>query len=30
MSGVETLYSKIEEGRKGKNLGLKTGLPHLD
>lgn len=30
MSGVETLYSQIEEGRQGKNIGLKTGLPHLD
>lgn len=27
---VEELYSKIEEGREGKNIGLKTGLPKLD
>lgn len=27
---VEELYNKIEEGRQGKNIGLKTGLPKLD
>lgn len=27
---VDQLYDKIEEGRSGKNLGLKTGLPKLD
>ena len=30
MSIVEELYSKIDEGREGKNIGLKTGLPKLD
>lgn len=30
MSLVGELYSKIEEGREGKNIGLKTGLPKLD
>lgn len=30
MSIVEELYSKIEDGRSGKNIGLKTGLPKLD
>lgn len=27
---VDQLYQKIEEGRKGMNLGLKTGLPKID
>lgn len=30
MSIVDELYSEIENGRAGKNLGLKTGLPKLD
>ena len=30
MSIVEDLYTKIDEGRTGKNIGLKTGLPKLD
>lgn len=30
MSIVEDLYNKIDEGRAGKNIGLKTGLPKLD
>ena len=30
MSIVDELYSEIENGRSGKNLGLKTGLPKLD
>ena len=30
MSIVEELYSKIEDGRSGKNIGLSTGLPKLD
>lgn len=27
---VEELYSKIDQGREGRNIGLKTGLPKLD
>ena len=27
---VTELYNKIEDGREGKNLGLKTGIPKLD
>lgn len=30
MSIVDELYSEIDNGRKGRNLGLKTGLPKLD
>ena len=30
MSIVEELYSEIDNGREGRNLGLKTGLPKLD
>lgn len=30
MTLVDELYSKIDEGRKGKNTGLKTGLHKLD
>ena len=30
MSFVGELYSKIEDGREGKNIGLKTGLLKLD
>lgn len=30
MSNIDELYNKIDEGRSGKNLGLKTGLPKLD
>lgn len=30
MASVDSLYAKIDEGRSGKNLGLKTGLPKLD
>lgn len=30
MANVDALFTKINEGRKGKNLGLKTGLPKLD
>ena len=30
MSIVEELYNKIDDGREGKNIGLKTGLPKLD
>lgn len=30
MSIVDELYLEIENGRAGKNLGLKTGLPKLD
>ena len=27
---IDDLYSKIDEGREGNNIGLKTGLPKLD
>lgn len=30
MSIVDELYNKIDDGREGKNIGLKTGLPKLD
>lgn len=30
MSIVDELYNKIDAGREGKNIGLKTGLPKLD
>lgn len=30
MSIVKELYNKIDDGREGKNVGLKTGLPKLD
>lgn len=30
MSLVNELYNKIDEGREGKNIGLKTGIPKLD
>lgn len=30
MNIVDELYSKIDSGREGKNIGLKTGLPKLD
>lgn len=30
MSIVDELYTKIENGREGKNIGLSTGLPKLD
>jgi hypothetical protein len=30
MSLVDELYRKIDDGRQGKNIGLKTGLPKLD
>ena len=30
MNIVDELYSRIEDGRNGKNQGLKTGLPKLD
>lgn len=30
MASIDSLYAKIDEGREGKNLGLKTGLPKLD
>ena len=30
MSIVEELYNKIDDGRQGKNVGLKTGIPKID
>ena len=27
---VSSLFDKIDQGRKGKNIGLKTGIPKLD
>ena len=30
MNNVDLLYNKIEKGRAGKNIGLKTGLPKMD
>lgn len=27
---VNSLFDKIDQGRKGKNIGLKTGIPKLD
>ena len=30
MTNVDLLYEKIDRGRKGKNIGLKTGIPKMD
>lgn len=30
MSIVDELYKKIDEGKEGKNIGLKTGIDKLD
>lgn len=30
MNNVDLLFQKINEGRKGKNIGLKTGLSKVD
>jgi replicative DNA helicase len=30
MTNVESLYQRIDRGRQGKNIGLKTGIPKLD
>lgn len=30
MNGVEILFNQIEDGRNGKNIGLKTGIQKLD
>ena len=30
MSIVDSLYNRIDEGRKGANIGIPTGLPELD
>lgn len=30
MSLVSNLYDRIDEGRKGGNIGIPTGLPELD
>ena len=30
MNNVDLLFQKINEGRKGKNIGLSTGIPKLD
>ena len=27
---VDSLFEKIDRGRSGKNIGLKTGIPKLD
>ena len=28
--GVTRLFENIEEGRKGRNIGISTGLPMID
>ena len=30
MTNVDLLYQKIDRGREGKNIGLKTGIPKMD
>ena len=30
MNNVDLLFQKIDEGRKGNNIGLSTGIPKLD
>lgn len=30
MTGVDVLFAAIEEGRKGKNIGIKTGIEKMD
>ncbi len=30
MNNVDLLFQKINEGREGKNIGLKTGLSKVD
>lgn len=30
MTNVDLLFNKIEKGRKGENIGLKTGIPKMD
>ena len=30
MTNVDLLYNKIDSGRQGKNIGLKTGIPKMD
>ena len=30
MTNVDLLYSRIEKGRQGKNIGMKTGIPKMD
>lgn len=30
MTNIDILYEKIDRGREGKNIGLKTGIPKLD
>lgn len=30
MTNVDLLFQKIEKGREGKNIGLKTGIPKMD
>lgn len=30
MNGVDILFRQIDNGRQGKNIGLKTGIPKMD
>lgn len=30
MTGVDVLFAAIDEGRKGKNIGIKTGIDKMD
>jgi replicative DNA helicase len=30
MNNVDLLFQKIDKGRQGKNIGLKTGIPKMD
>lgn len=30
MTNVDLLYQQIDSGRKGKNIGLNTGIPKID
>ena len=30
MNGVDILWSQIDKGRRGENIGISTGIPKLD
>lgn len=30
MTGLEVLWSQIDKGRRGENIGVSTGIPKLD
>ena len=30
MTGIDVLWTQIDKGRKGENIGISTGIPKLD